>query len=115
MKGSILRCAILGAALAAAAMASAQGAGKAPSAPAAPAIQPLDPGLLGAEAARQESVEGGLKKASVDLGQSTIQYFTAKPAAELAGAYPPTRRTSRSWTTRRRASCPSRCGAPRST
>jgi uncharacterized protein YfaS (alpha-2-macroglobulin family) len=87
----IRRCAILAlaaaAVLAAGPFASAQAKAEAP----APAVQAIDPAILSAEAARQESLEEGLKRGNVDLGQSSIQYWTAAPAAKssAAAAFPP--------------------------
>jgi alpha-2-macroglobulin len=52
-------------------------------------LQSIDPAVLSAEATRQEGVEDNLKRGNVDLGQSTIQYWTASPAATAAGSYPP--------------------------
>jgi hypothetical protein len=68
-------------------LATAQGAGAGKTA--SPALQPIDPGQISSEASRQESLEGDLKRGNVDLGQSTIQYWTTKGAAPEAGSYPP--------------------------
>jgi len=52
------------------------------------ALKPLDLSLLGAEANRQETLEGALKKGNIDFGQSTIQYWTVNPAYTASLAYP---------------------------
>ncbi len=52
------------------------------------ALKALDSSLLGAEANRQETVEGALKKGNIDFGQSTIQYWTVNPAYAATLSYP---------------------------
>jgi len=67
---------------------AAEGPGGAPSSSAASPLKAVDLSLLGAEANRQETLEGALKRGNIDFGQSTIQYWTVNPAYAASLSFP---------------------------
>lgn len=51
------------------------------------AVQKYDLARLQAEASRQETLEGSLKRGNVDLSQTTVEYFT-RAGGQVIGSYP---------------------------